>query len=180
MVLLRHMLGDALRRLRLRQGRTLREVSSVARVSLGYLSEVERGQKEASSELLASICGALGAPLSQVLREVSDSFALAELQNEPVYAGPVSSAQSSLDGPPVPRNGSHDHRGPVPAAPPAARRVPVPAGVRLPIGPQRKLTVRQPGPGLLAEAEKSLDQAQLPVSAPPFGRVRDITNMVPV
>ncbi len=89
MVLLRHMLGDALRRLRLRQGRTLREVSAAARVSLGYLSEVERGQKEASSELLASICGALGAPLSQVLREVSDSFALAELQNEPVYAGPV-------------------------------------------------------------------------------------------
>ena len=87
MVLLRHLLGDALRRLRLRQGRTLREVSAAARVSLGYLSEVERGQKEASSELLASICGALGAPLSQVLREVSDSFALAELQSEPVFAG---------------------------------------------------------------------------------------------
>jgi transcriptional regulator with XRE-family HTH domain len=87
MVLLRHLLGDALRRLRLRQGRTLREVSAAARVSLGYLSEVERGQKEASSELLASICGALGAPLSQVLREVSDSFALAELQSEPVFTG---------------------------------------------------------------------------------------------
>jgi transcriptional regulator with XRE-family HTH domain len=87
MVLLRHLLGDALRRLRLRQGRTLREVSAAARVSLGYLSEVERGQKEASSELLASICGALGAPLSQVLREVSDNFALAELQSEPVFVG---------------------------------------------------------------------------------------------
>src|SRR5260370_12369706 len=87
MVLLRHLLGDALRRLRLRQGRTLREVSGAARVSLGYLSEVERGQKEASSELLASICGALGAPLSQVLREVSDNFALAELQSEPVFVG---------------------------------------------------------------------------------------------
>jgi transcriptional regulator with XRE-family HTH domain len=85
MVLLRHLLGDALRRLRLRQGRTLREVSAAARVSLGYLSEVERGQKEASSELLASIGGALGAPLSQVLREVSDNFALAELQSEPVF-----------------------------------------------------------------------------------------------
>ena len=84
MVLLRHLLGDALRRLRLRQGRTLREVSAAARVSLGYLSEVERGQKEASSELLGSICSALGTPLSQVLREVSDNFALAELQNEPV------------------------------------------------------------------------------------------------
>jgi len=90
MVLLRHLLGDALRRLRLRQGRTLRDVSAAARVSLGYLSEVERGQKEASSELLASICGALGAPLSQLLREVSDNFALAELaelQNESVFTG---------------------------------------------------------------------------------------------
>ena len=87
MVLLRHLLGDALRRLRLRQGRTLREVSASARVSLGYLSEVERGQKEASSELLAAICSALGTPLSQVMREVSDNFALAELQSEPVYAG---------------------------------------------------------------------------------------------
>jgi transcriptional regulator with XRE-family HTH domain len=86
MVLLRHLLGDALRRLRLRQGRTLREVSASARVSLGYLSEVERGQKEASSELLAAICSALGAPLSQVMREVSDNFAFAELQSEPVFA----------------------------------------------------------------------------------------------
>ena len=87
MVLLRHLLGDALRRLRLRQGRTLREVSASARVSLGYLSEVERGQKEASSELLSAICSALGTPLSQVLPEVSDNFALAELQHEPVLTG---------------------------------------------------------------------------------------------
>jgi transcriptional regulator with XRE-family HTH domain len=86
MILLRQLLGDVLRRLRVRQGRTLREVSTQARVSLGYLSEVERGQKEASSELLASICGALDVPLSQVLREVSDQFALAELQAAPVLA----------------------------------------------------------------------------------------------
>jgi transcriptional regulator with XRE-family HTH domain len=90
MVLLRHLLGDVLRRVRLRQGRTLREVSAAARVSLGYLSEVERGQKEASSELLSAICAALDTPLSQVFREVSDNFALAELQNEPVLAGPAS------------------------------------------------------------------------------------------
>jgi transcriptional regulator with XRE-family HTH domain len=87
MVLLRHLIGDVLRRLRLRLGRTLREVSAAARVSLGYLSEVERGQKEASSELLAAICAALGIPLSQVFREVSDNFALAELQSEPVLTG---------------------------------------------------------------------------------------------
>ena len=87
MILLRQLLGDVLRRMRVRQGRTLREVSASARVSLGYLSEVERGRKEASSELLAAICQALDTPLSQVFREVSDNFALAELQNEPVLTG---------------------------------------------------------------------------------------------
>lgn len=79
MVLLRRMLGDALRRRRQDQRRTLREVSSAARVSLGYLSEVERGQKEASSELLASICDALGVRLAELLREVSDDLEVAEL-----------------------------------------------------------------------------------------------------
>jgi transcriptional regulator with XRE-family HTH domain len=78
MVLLRQEIGDVLRDARRQQGRTLREVSSVARVSLGYLSEVERGQKEASSELLASICGALAVPLSSVLHEVSERVAAAE------------------------------------------------------------------------------------------------------
>ena len=94
MVLLRHLLGDVLRRLRVRQGRTLREVSGVARVSLGYLSEVERGQKEASSELLAAICTALGVSLSHVLREVSDGFALIELQNGHVFEAPKEPALS--------------------------------------------------------------------------------------
>jgi transcriptional regulator with XRE-family HTH domain len=77
-ILLRQEIGDVLRDARRQQGRTLREVSSVARVSLGYLSEVERGQKEASSELLASICGALEMPLSFVLREVSERVAATE------------------------------------------------------------------------------------------------------
>src|SRR5690349_23381723 len=71
MVLLRQLLGDVLRRLRLRQGRTLREVSATARVSLGYLSEVERGQKEPSSELLGAICGALDVELSELFGEVT-------------------------------------------------------------------------------------------------------------
>ncbi|MFI5956970.1 helix-turn-helix domain-containing protein [Cryptosporangium sp. NPDC051539] len=78
MVLLRRILGDTLRSQRLAQRRTLREVSSAAKVSLGYLSEVERGQKEASSELLSSICDALGVPLSEVLRDVSDTLEVAE------------------------------------------------------------------------------------------------------
>ena len=66
-VLMREVIGDVLRRARIDQGRTLREVSDSARVSLGYLSEVERGRKEPSSELLGSICGALEIPLSRVL-----------------------------------------------------------------------------------------------------------------
>lgn len=78
MPVLRQEIGDVLRDARQRQGRTLREVSHHARVSLGYLSEVERGQKEASSELLASICGALNVPVSVMLREVSDRIALQE------------------------------------------------------------------------------------------------------
>jgi transcriptional regulator with XRE-family HTH domain len=76
--LLRQELGHVLRSIRLRQRRTLREVSTLAKVSLGYLSEVERGQKEASSELLTSICDALGMPLWAMLREVSDRIAAQE------------------------------------------------------------------------------------------------------
>ncbi len=73
-VLMRDMVGQTLRALRRSSGMTLRDVSGSARVSLGYLSEVERGQKEASSELLNAICGALGVPLSLVLRRVSDKY----------------------------------------------------------------------------------------------------------
>ena len=79
MILLRRVIGDALRARRQAQHRTLREVSGAANVSLGYLSEIERGQKEASSELLSAICDALGAQLSELLRDVSDTLALAEL-----------------------------------------------------------------------------------------------------
>jgi transcriptional regulator with XRE-family HTH domain len=78
MVLFRRLLGDVLRAQRMRRGMTLREVSAEARVSLGYISEIERGQKEASSELLASLCTALDLPLSTVLREVSDAVAVEE------------------------------------------------------------------------------------------------------
>lgn len=78
MIVLRREIGEVLRAARQRQGRTLREVSAAARVSLGYLSEVERGQKEASSELLAAICSALDVPLSIILRDVSDRIAVAE------------------------------------------------------------------------------------------------------
>ncbi len=107
MVLLRRVIGDALRARRQGQHRTLREVSTAANVSLGYLSEIERGQKEASSELLAAICEALGARLSEVLGEVSDTLALAEgmegvlapVADEPAaapVAPPVKSSEPSL------------------------------------------------------------------------------------
>ena len=76
--LLREVIGDVLRRARIDQGRTLREVSDAARVSLGYLSEVERGRKEASSELLSAICGALEVPLSRVLSDAGDEMAQEE------------------------------------------------------------------------------------------------------
>lgn len=73
-VLLREAIGDRLRHARTNQRRTLREVSRTARVSLGYLSEVERGRKEASSELLAAICDALELPLSELLHHVASDI----------------------------------------------------------------------------------------------------------
>lgn len=71
MPVLRQVVGDTLRGVRMRQRRTLREVSATARVSLGYLSEVERGRKEPSSELLAAIASALDVELSELFQEVT-------------------------------------------------------------------------------------------------------------
>lgn len=84
MVLLRQELGDVLRDLRQRRGHTLRQVAGRASVALGYLSEVERGQKEASSEILASVADALDVPVSVIMRKVSDRMATLEgLSAEP-------------------------------------------------------------------------------------------------
>ncbi|MCY7324779.1 MAG: helix-turn-helix domain-containing protein [Microbacteriaceae bacterium] len=81
MVLVRQEIGDVLRDFRLQKGRTLRQVASKASVALGYLSEVERGQKEASSEILASVADALDTPISVIMREVGDRFAVIESLN---------------------------------------------------------------------------------------------------
>lgn len=195
MVLLRHVLGDALRRLRLRQGRTLREVSAAARVSLGYLSEVERGQKEASSELLAAICTALETPLSQVLREVSDGFALAELQNAPVFtgapepaAGPASAAGAGTGQLPV-RPLASARMVPAAGRPmvPAGSRLPVGSGRMVPIGPSQRL-VASGASKMAAGAGRQIVPAAVPVlgpvAQPAVERVsrsaREITSMVPV
>ena len=78
MVLVRQEIGDVLRDFRLQKGRTLRQVAGKASVALGYLSEVERGQKEASSEILASVAEALETPISVIMREVGDRLAVIE------------------------------------------------------------------------------------------------------
>lgn len=88
-VLLREVVGDVLRRARTAQGRTLREVSDSARVSLGYLSEVERGRKEASSELLNAICRALDVPLSAVLSSASDQVVRRDNAASAAHIDPV-------------------------------------------------------------------------------------------
>lgn len=78
MVLVRHEIGDVLRDFRQQKGATLRQIASRANVALGYLSEVERGQKEASSEILASIAEALDIPLSAIMREVGNRLSVFE------------------------------------------------------------------------------------------------------
>lgn len=78
MVLVRQEIGDVLRDVRLQKAMTLRQVAGRASVALGYLSEVERGQKEASSEILASVAEALDTPISSIMREVGDRIAVIE------------------------------------------------------------------------------------------------------
>src|SRR5690606_8329365 len=95
-VLLREAVGERLRRARTAQSRTLRDVSRAARVSLGYLSEVERGRKEASSELLASICEALDLPLPELLVTVAGDLDASKVtapvvQQRPTQDAPVPS-----------------------------------------------------------------------------------------
>ncbi|WP_262848801.1 helix-turn-helix domain-containing protein [Mumia quercus] len=92
MTVLRRLIGEVLRARRMAKGLTLRDVSAAARVSLGYISEVERGQKEPSSELLAALCDALEVPMSQVLRDVS---ALMEIQEQSTIDASIALAPES-------------------------------------------------------------------------------------
>ncbi|UUT35096.1 helix-turn-helix domain-containing protein [Microbacterium elymi] len=78
MILVRQEIGEVLRDFRQQKGHTLRQVAGRASVALGYLSEVERGQKEASSEILASVAEALDVPISLVMRQVSDRISVLE------------------------------------------------------------------------------------------------------
>ncbi len=97
MVIFRRLLGDVLRSARMQRGMTLRELSAEARVSLGYISEIERGQKEASSELLASLCEAMDLPLSDVLRDVADAVAIEELAIGIVASTPIRAGRPAGD-----------------------------------------------------------------------------------
>lgn len=101
-VLLREAIGDRLRHARTTQHRTLREVSRAARVSLGYLSEVERGRKEASSELLAAICGALELPLADLLHLVAADVSAVDVRTVDDVAVPAASVPQPADDGPVP------------------------------------------------------------------------------
>lgn len=139
MILIRRLLGDVLRRKRQDEGRTLRQLAAAARISPGYLSEIERGQKEPSSELLAAICDALEARLSDVLREVSIELAAAELAAQleserisapvptaRVGAGDKSAVKSMPLAKPVARGTVRP--GARPAARPVTRRTPAAVG----------------------------------------------------
>ena len=180
MILIRRLLGDVLRRKRQDEGRTLRQLAADARISPGYLSEIERGQKEPSSELLAAICDALQARLSDVLREVSIELAAAELAAQleserisapvppaRVGAGNQAAVKSMPLAKPVARGAVRP--GTRPAARPVTRRVP-PAGVgaiagtqNLAVGP---VAVPVPAPGLAMSPVSTPGLGVGPVSAP--------------
>jgi XRE family transcriptional regulator, stress-response regulator len=180
MILIRRLLGDVLRRKRQDEGRTLRQLAADARISPGYLSEIERGQKEPSSELLAAICDALQARLSDVLREVSIELAAAELAAQleserisapvppaRVGAGNQAAVKSMPLAKPVARGAVRP--GTRPAARPVTRRVP-PAAVgavsgtqNLAVGP---VPVPVSAPGLAMSPVSTPGLGVGPVSAP--------------
>jgi transcriptional regulator with XRE-family HTH domain len=103
--LLRTMVGDVLRRIRLEQGRTLAGVARAARVSMPYLSELERGRKEASSEVLAAICAALRIDLSDLLAEVGHDLAVQRPDQRPAQVIRLGDVRRQVAAPPVSRPG---------------------------------------------------------------------------
>ncbi|MFU8853020.1 helix-turn-helix domain-containing protein [Micromonospora sp. SL1-18] len=144
MSLLRRVIGGVLRRMRQRQGRTLREVAKAAGVSLPYLSEVERGRKEASSEVLAAICRALGINLSDLLEEARDELrrgeqriiappgvALAQVDRAPAVRGARTGPQARVGGGPR----LHVTRRPATPTPLLGGALRLPATGPTPVGP---------------------------------------------
>lgn len=94
MVLWRELLGQQLRLARVSQKRTMRDVAGSANIALGYLSELERGRKEASSELLGAICQALNLKVSDVLAQAALEAHDREVAASVVRALPVKSNKS--------------------------------------------------------------------------------------
>ena len=168
MTLLREAIGDSLRRARLAQHRTLREVSTSARVSLGYLSEVERGRKEASSELLAAICSALDVPLSRVLWDVSTIMAGADgLPADEAAAVPVDAEQSVGAG-----AGQGPAAEPAPPAEPEPALAPASASMSVDSGLPAESAPAEPGrsapvePGRSSGPSRIAEKTRIVIPAP--------------
>ncbi|HEX7834599.1 MAG TPA: helix-turn-helix transcriptional regulator [Pseudolysinimonas sp.] len=83
-MLLRYAIGAALRRIRLDRELTLRTVADSARISMPYLSEIERGRKEPSSEILEVICRALDLTIVDLLAEATNEAQVAGVPDQPV------------------------------------------------------------------------------------------------
>ncbi|MFE7740991.1 helix-turn-helix domain-containing protein [Nocardia sp. NPDC057455] len=147
MTLLREAIGDSLRRARLAQNRTLREVSTSARVSLGYLSEVERGRKEASSELLAAICEALDLPLSRVLWDVSTLMAGADGPTAGAPADDAAAAAAAESEPTAAEPAAQDESAPAPAT--AAMSAADVAARPLPLAEDTRIVIPAPRSDML-------------------------------
>ncbi len=94
-MLLRNVIGDELRRHRLTQGRTLRDVAKAAAVSLGYLSEIERGVKEPSSEMLAAICAALEITVGNLVMAAGAQLQAAERSAEVIALRPIVTSKAA-------------------------------------------------------------------------------------
>jgi transcriptional regulator with XRE-family HTH domain len=146
MVLLRRVIGDALRARRQSQHRTLREVSTAANVSLGYLSEIERGQKEPSSELLSAICDALGAAQSEVLRVATETLVLEEQLERSASPAPVSAPVPVSDVVPAPAPVSVSDVVPAATPVPVAEVVPVSVAPVAVVDGDVSVAVRRSGP----------------------------------
>jgi transcriptional regulator with XRE-family HTH domain len=164
MILIRRLLGDVLRRKRQDEGRTLRQLAAEARISPGYLSEIERGQKEPSSELLAAICDALDIKLSDLLREVSVDLAAAELAAR-IEAERVGASVTGTASVPPARVGATPVKSGVALAKPVARTVARPGARPAPRPVTRRVpppvaTGSAPVPGAVL-AQTVLDSARL-------------------
>ncbi|MEU4340498.1 helix-turn-helix transcriptional regulator [Nocardia sp. NPDC023852] len=150
MTLLREAIGDSLRRARLAQNRTLREVSTSARVSLGYLSEVERGRKEASSELLAAICEALDVPLSRVLWDVSTVMAGADGLPAGTPADAAAAAPAEREQTAVEADANSEAAAPAePALAPATATMSVAGARPLPLAEDTRIVIPAPKSDML-------------------------------